>query len=140
VDSYQLPDAKGYSAMSRYLLGISDEERQVRREQILSTSQKDFRWAASWPGRAAAAAAAAAALALRARSLHSQRPNPPAAPCHYHHRPPAHRSPGRPRREFAEVLEAVRGEAGRVVAVTSADKAKAALEQRPGFFEVTKVL
>lgn len=29
VDSYQLPDAKGYSAMSRYMLGINDEERQV---------------------------------------------------------------------------------------------------------------
>lgn len=29
VDSYQLPDAKGYSAMSRYMLGITDEERQV---------------------------------------------------------------------------------------------------------------
>ncbi len=85
VDSYQLPDAKGYSAMSRYLLGISDEERQVRREQILGTSQKDFR-------------------------------------------------------AFAEVLECVRGEAGRVVAVTSAEKAKAALEQRPGFFEVKKVV
>jgi hypothetical protein len=38
------------------------------------------------------------------------------------------------------VLEVVRGEAGRVVAVTSADKAKAALEQRPGFFEVKKVV
>jgi hypothetical protein len=43
VDSYQLPDAKGYSALSRYLLNISDEERQIRREQILSTTQKDFR-------------------------------------------------------------------------------------------------
>ncbi|MEW5297561.1 MAG: hypothetical protein WDW36_000765 [Sanguina aurantia] len=43
VDSYQLPDAKGYSAMSRYMLGISDEERQMRREQILGTSEKDFR-------------------------------------------------------------------------------------------------
>ncbi len=43
MDAYQLPDAKGYSAMGRYLLGISDEERQQRRDQILSTSPKDFK-------------------------------------------------------------------------------------------------
>ncbi|KAJ7967441.1 Presequence protease 1 chloroplastic/mitochondrial [Quillaja saponaria] len=43
VDAYQLPDAKGYSSLVRYLLGITDEERQVRREEILSTSVKDFK-------------------------------------------------------------------------------------------------
>ena len=43
VDSYQLPDAKGYSSMLRYLLGITEEERQRRREEILSTSLKDFK-------------------------------------------------------------------------------------------------
>ena len=43
-------------------------------------------------------------------------------------------------REFGEVLEAVRGPAGRVVAVTSADKAAAVLSERPGFWEVKKVL
>ncbi|XP_027359816.1 presequence protease 1, chloroplastic/mitochondrial-like [Abrus precatorius] len=43
VDAYQLPDAKGYSSMLRYLLGITEEERQRRREEILSTSLKDFR-------------------------------------------------------------------------------------------------
>lgn len=43
IDSYQLPDAKGSTAFSRYLLGITDEERQLRREQVLATSQKDFR-------------------------------------------------------------------------------------------------
>ncbi|KAJ7560363.1 hypothetical protein O6H91_04G126700 [Diphasiastrum complanatum] len=42
VDSYQLPDAKGYSSMLRYLLGVTDEERKQRREEILSTSLKDF--------------------------------------------------------------------------------------------------
>jgi hypothetical protein len=42
VDSYQLPDAKGYSSMMRYIMGITDEERQQRREEILSTSVKDF--------------------------------------------------------------------------------------------------
>ncbi|OWM83735.1 hypothetical protein CDL15_Pgr004165 [Punica granatum] len=43
VDAYQLPDAKGYSGLLRYLLGITEEERQKRREEILSTSVKDFR-------------------------------------------------------------------------------------------------
>ncbi|KAK9810180.1 hypothetical protein WJX72_006221 [[Myrmecia] bisecta] len=43
VDAYQLPDSKGYTAFVRHLLGITDEERQRRREQILGTSIKDFR-------------------------------------------------------------------------------------------------
>ncbi|KAJ8763421.1 hypothetical protein K2173_002304 [Erythroxylum novogranatense] len=43
VDSYQLPDAKGYSSLLRFLLGITEEERQRRREEILSTSLKDFK-------------------------------------------------------------------------------------------------
>jgi len=42
VDAYQLPDAKGYTSMVRYLLGISDEERQARRDEILSTILADF--------------------------------------------------------------------------------------------------
>lgn len=43
VDAYQLPDAKGYSSLLRHLLGITEEERQRRREEILSTSLKDFK-------------------------------------------------------------------------------------------------
>ena len=43
VDSYQLPDAKGYSALVRHLLNITDDERQERREQILGTTLQDFR-------------------------------------------------------------------------------------------------
>ncbi|GBF88872.1 presequence protease [Raphidocelis subcapitata] len=85
IDAYQLPDAKGYAQFSRHLLGVTDEERQMRREQILSTTQKDFR-------------------------------------------------------EFGEVIEAASGPAARVVAVTSADKAAAVNEERPGFWEVKKVL
>jgi Zn-dependent M16 (insulinase) family peptidase len=42
VDSYMLPDAKGYTAMLRYLLGISDEERQMIRDQILNSTEEDF--------------------------------------------------------------------------------------------------
>lgn len=43
VDSYQLPDAKGYSSLVRYLLGVTQEEREIRREEILSTSVQDFK-------------------------------------------------------------------------------------------------
>lgn len=42
VDTYQLPDAKGYTAMVRYLVGDTDEIRQRIREQILSTTATDF--------------------------------------------------------------------------------------------------
>ncbi|XP_031125769.1 presequence protease 1, chloroplastic/mitochondrial-like [Ipomoea triloba] len=43
VDAYQLPDAKGYSSLLRYLLGVTEEERQRRREEILSTRLADFK-------------------------------------------------------------------------------------------------
>ncbi|KAJ4838407.1 Presequence protease 1, chloroplastic/mitochondrial [Turnera subulata] len=42
VDAYQLPDAKGYSSLLRYLRGITEEERKRRQEEILSTSEDDF--------------------------------------------------------------------------------------------------
>eukprot|EP00850_Spirogloea_muscicola_P017373 SM000148S01050 [mRNA] locus=s148:321856:326518:- [translate_table: standard] len=42
IDSYQLPDAKGYSSMVRYMLGITEEERKQRRHEVLSTSLDDF--------------------------------------------------------------------------------------------------
>lgn len=42
VDAYQLPDAKGNTAMMRYFLGITDEWRQARRDELLATSAKDF--------------------------------------------------------------------------------------------------
>jgi Zn-dependent M16 (insulinase) family peptidase len=42
LDSYQLPDAKGWTSMARYLLGESDEERQQYRDEVLSTSNADF--------------------------------------------------------------------------------------------------
>ncbi|KAK9864580.1 hypothetical protein WJX84_000690 [Apatococcus fuscideae] len=43
VDGYQLPDAKGYTALMRHLLQVSDSERQQRREEILSTSPRHFK-------------------------------------------------------------------------------------------------
>jgi hypothetical protein len=42
MDAYQLPDAKGYTSMARYLAGDTDEQRQRWREQILSATQADF--------------------------------------------------------------------------------------------------
>jgi Zn-dependent M16 (insulinase) family peptidase len=43
VDSYQLPDAKGYTSMVRYLVGETDESRQQMRDEILGTTAVDFR-------------------------------------------------------------------------------------------------
>jgi hypothetical protein len=42
MDAYQLPDAKGYISMTRYLAGDTDELRQLWREQILGTTLADF--------------------------------------------------------------------------------------------------
>ncbi|MBP1464720.1 insulinase family protein [Candidatus Chloroploca sp. M-50] len=43
IDGYQLPDAKGYTAMMRHLNGITDAYRQELREQILNATEADFR-------------------------------------------------------------------------------------------------
>jgi Zn-dependent M16 (insulinase) family peptidase len=43
IDSYMLPDAKGFTSLLRHLSGNSDELRQKRREEVLSASLKDFR-------------------------------------------------------------------------------------------------
>ncbi|RMF03637.1 MAG: peptidase M16, partial [Chloroflexi bacterium] len=43
LDAYQLPDAKGYTSMLRHLLNITEEDRQQRRDELLSTTAADFR-------------------------------------------------------------------------------------------------
>jgi hypothetical protein len=43
LDAYQLPDAKGYTSLVRYLIGDTDEDRQRMRDEILSTTAADFR-------------------------------------------------------------------------------------------------
>ena len=43
IDQYQLPDAKGYTSMVRYLSGETDEDRQRMREGVLGTTIRDFR-------------------------------------------------------------------------------------------------
>lgn len=42
VDSYRLPDAKGFTALAWALTGDTEEDRQARREQILSATEADF--------------------------------------------------------------------------------------------------
>lgn len=42
MDAYQLPDAKGYTALVRYLTSVSDEYRQQIRDQVLATTPADF--------------------------------------------------------------------------------------------------
>ncbi|MEZ4870293.1 MAG: insulinase family protein [Caldilineaceae bacterium] len=43
MDAYQLPDAKGYTSMVRYLLKESDADRQQVRDEVLSTTLADFK-------------------------------------------------------------------------------------------------
>ncbi|TFG73335.1 MAG: peptidase M16 [Anaerolineales bacterium] len=43
IDAYQLPDAKGYSAMARVLIGYTDETRQQYRTELLNTTVNDFK-------------------------------------------------------------------------------------------------
>jgi presequence protease len=43
IDTYLLPDAKGYIDMIRYLTGQTDEKRQKLRDELLSTTADDFK-------------------------------------------------------------------------------------------------
>ncbi|TFH35052.1 MAG: peptidase M16 [Anaerolineales bacterium] len=42
LEPYRLPDAQGFTSMARYLTGTGDEYRQTIRDQILSSTVKDF--------------------------------------------------------------------------------------------------
>ena len=42
LDSYLLPDAKGFTSMQNYLSGETDEKRQEYRNQVLSATRTDF--------------------------------------------------------------------------------------------------
>ncbi|KAI7842117.1 hypothetical protein COHA_004310 [Chlorella ohadii] len=73
IDAYMLPDAKGYTAAYCYLLGISDEERQARRDHVLGTTADDLRQladlleVAAEEGRVALVTSKAAAAAAQAQ-------------------------------------------------------------------------
>ncbi|MBW2136219.1 MAG: insulinase family protein [Deltaproteobacteria bacterium] len=43
IDQHLLPDAKGYVSMARHLSGETEAERQQMREEVLSTSPRDFK-------------------------------------------------------------------------------------------------
>ena len=43
MDAYQLPDAKGYAALTRYLMGENDAFRQRLRDELLDVKASDFR-------------------------------------------------------------------------------------------------
>lgn len=43
MDAYKLPDAKGYSSMARQLAGVTDEDRQKIRDEVLGTTKDDFK-------------------------------------------------------------------------------------------------
>ncbi|MBK8050570.1 MAG: insulinase family protein [Anaerolineales bacterium] len=43
IDGYQVPDAKGWSSLVRYLVNESDEDRQRMRDEVLLTTVQDFR-------------------------------------------------------------------------------------------------
>ena len=43
LDSYQLPDSKGFASTVRFMTGETDEIRQERRDEVLGASIKDFR-------------------------------------------------------------------------------------------------
>ncbi|KAF6004868.1 hypothetical protein F1559_003332 [Cyanidiococcus yangmingshanensis] len=43
MDTYELPDTKGFTSTMRYLTGETDELRQKRRDEIFGTSVEDFR-------------------------------------------------------------------------------------------------
>jgi Zn-dependent M16 (insulinase) family peptidase len=43
IDTYQLPDAKGFVSMQRYLIGDTDASRQKMRDEVLATTVADVR-------------------------------------------------------------------------------------------------
>ncbi|NJM39627.1 MAG: hypothetical protein HC853_02075 [Anaerolineae bacterium] len=42
LDAYELPDAKGFTSLTRYLLSIDDGYRQRIRDEVLGTTTQDF--------------------------------------------------------------------------------------------------
>ena len=43
LDAYQLPDAKGWTSMTRSLIGMTDARRQQFRDEVLGATVKDFK-------------------------------------------------------------------------------------------------
>jgi len=43
IDAYRLPDAKGWASMAQQLAGVTDEDRQTTRAEVLGTTREDFK-------------------------------------------------------------------------------------------------
>jgi Zn-dependent M16 (insulinase) family peptidase len=43
MDAYQLPDAKGFTSMVRYLTGVTEADRQQTRDEVLATTPEHFK-------------------------------------------------------------------------------------------------
>ncbi len=43
LDTHMLPDAKGHSSMVRFLIGVTEEDRQQMRDEVLGTVATDFK-------------------------------------------------------------------------------------------------
>jgi Zn-dependent M16 (insulinase) family peptidase len=43
IDPYQLPGVKGFTSLTRYLIGQTEAERQLLRDQLFATTVADFR-------------------------------------------------------------------------------------------------
>jgi presequence protease len=43
LDAYQLPDAKGWTSLTRTLIGMNDTRRQQFRDEVLGTTVRDFK-------------------------------------------------------------------------------------------------
>jgi Zn-dependent M16 (insulinase) family peptidase len=73
MDAYRLPDARGFVSLLRHLTGETDVWRQNWRDQVLSTTERDFRAFADvldsmrGPGRRVALGSAEAMEAANAR-------------------------------------------------------------------------
>jgi len=76
LDFYQLPDAKGYVSMQRYLIGDTDDNLQRQRDEVFATSKTDFRnFAAALAGVSANARVAVLGSASAIEAANSERPN-----------------------------------------------------------------
>ncbi len=130
MDAYQLPDAKGYTAFLRHVLGVKDEERQVRNERgtcvVFCVGKGGWRWTLC----------ICIACFVHVQYLCFAAPLTPSSTTQIR-REQILSTTTKDFHEFADVLESIRTK-GKVVAVTSAERAQAANEERDGFFSTVR--
>ena len=42
LDAWQMPDARGFAALTQHLIGVTDEMRQQQRDEVFSTTKADL--------------------------------------------------------------------------------------------------